>query len=218
MAVVVPAGGRRVPARPTMHRARTDPGPVVAPDQAAHSGHLDDASTTRSGPWSSRRPSTATTPCKPQPALAAFVLLTAGRHFEARLLMDGVVEMARRTGSPLHQAGIDELRNPGEGGRSASGLEAMLECAATGRAGRRPAPAGPGPRQRIRGRRRPGRVGCRRTRARGAALLDPRRQSLDDDGAALTSAMLTAYRAIPWCRPRLSPSSRRAAAPRGRSC
>lgn len=127
----------------------------------------------------------------------AFALQAAGRHFEARLLMDAVVEMARRTGSPLEEARA--LLQFGTGvyeDDPRSALDAMLECAVqAGRAGVRPmqglalANASEGAFD----------LGEWTTAERvlAEAALLTREQTLDDDGAVMTRAMLTAHRDDP---------------------
>jgi class 3 adenylate cyclase len=130
-------------------------------------------------------------------AARAFALMQAGRHFEARLFLDGGVDMARRSGSPTEQGralmylGVSVMEDDPR-----AALNAMLECAElTGRAGVRPmqgmalANSSEGAVD----------LGewdvADRTLAEMALLT--REASADDDGAVMTKAMLTAHRGDP---------------------
>jgi class 3 adenylate cyclase/tetratricopeptide (TPR) repeat protein len=134
-----------------------------------------------------------------RPAVAArsFALMLAGRHFESRLFLDVGVDMARRSGSPTEQGralmylGVSVMEDDPR-----AALNAMLECAElTGRAGVRPmqgmalANSSEGAVD----------IGewhvADRTLAELALLT--REASADDDGAAMTKAMLMAHRGDP---------------------
>ena len=134
---------------------------------------------------------------RPAAASRAFALMLAGRHFEGRLFLDAGVEMARRGGSPFDQArafmyfGVSVMEDDPR-----ASLEAMLECAVlTSKAGVRPV------------------QGLALANASEGAVdlgewdiadraLDEmaeltRGESIDDDGATFTRAMLTAHRGDP---------------------
>jgi hypothetical protein len=123
--------------------------------------------------------------------------MQAGRHFESRLFLDVGVDMARRSGSPTEQGralmylGVSVMEDDPR-----AALNAMLECAElTGRAGVRPmqgmalANSSEGAVD----------IGewdvADRTLAELALLT--REASADDDGAAMTKAMLMAHRGDP---------------------
>ena len=127
----------------------------------------------------------------------SFALHTAGRHVEARLLMEAVVEIAHGTGSPLEEArALLNLGNTVSEDDPRAALEAVMEAAVLS-----------------------GRAGVRALQ--GLALANASEMavdlgewdvadralaevatlshgdSIDDDGAVMTAAMLTAYRGDP---------------------
>jgi class 3 adenylate cyclase len=166
-------------------------------DEAAHAGQVDAALD-----YSERALVLAQTVddevgVRQAAAARSFAMLLAGRHFEARLFLDAGIEMARRSGSPLAEAraliyfGVSVVEDDPR-----AALEAMLECAElAGRAGVRPV------------------QGLALANAsEGAADLgewDVADQALaemerltgpvgpDDDGRAMTTAMLQAHRGEP---------------------
>ena len=142
---------------------------------------------------------------RPAAASRAFALMLAGRHFEGRLFLDAGVEMARRGGSPFDQArafmyfGVSVMEDDPR-----ASLEAMLECAVlTSKAGVRP----------VQGlalaNSSEGAVDLGEWDIADQALDEmaelTRGESIDDDGATFTRAMLTAHRGDPeqaLCRAR----------------
>lgn len=134
---------------------------------------------------------------RPAAASRAFALMLAGRHFEGRLFLDAGVEMARRGGSPFDQArafmyfGVSVMEDDPR-----ASLEAMLECAVlTRKAGVRP----------VQGlalaNSSEGAVDLGEWEIADQALDEmaelTRGESIDDDGATFTRAMLTAHRGDP---------------------
>jgi tetratricopeptide (TPR) repeat protein len=134
-------------------------------------------------------------------AARGFATMMAGRHLEARVLMESAVEMARRTGSSTAQ--MRALMNLGvaiAGDDPRGSLEAMLECAElAGAVGMRPT------------------EGLALANAAESAVdvgewdvadraleqsgrlmaLDRTDDGIDDDGVLMTRAMLAAHRGEP---------------------
>jgi class 3 adenylate cyclase len=127
----------------------------------------------------------------------AFALHMAGRHFEARLLLEAAVTMARRTGSPAAQAralmmcgvGINE-----DDPRAA--LEAMTECATLSSSAGMRAVQGLALANASEGATDLGEWATAESALAGAALL-ARGDQDDADGATMTRAMLVAHREDP---------------------
>jgi hypothetical protein len=134
---------------------------------------------------------------RPAVASRAFALMMAGRHYEARLFLDAGVEMARRGGSPFEQArafmyfGVSVMEDDPR-----ASFDAMVDCAAVAaKSGYRPvqglalANASEGA------------VDLGEWASADRALREmadlAREGTIDDDGATLTRAMLTAHRGEP---------------------
>ena len=130
-------------------------------------------------------------------AARALSTLMAGRHLEARLFMEAVVSMARRSGSPAAQAlalihfGVSVVEDDPR-----AALRAMLDCAALSKAaGLRPS-QGLALANASEGAVDLGEWDIAEESLEEGALL-AREDRADDDGAAMTRAMLVAHREDP---------------------
>ena len=166
-------------------------------DQASHAGQVEETLDYSERALVLAQKLDDEEPLRSAASARSFALHIAGRHFESRLLLEAVVELARRTGSPLEEARALMMFGTSvyeDDPRAA--LESMLECAVlSGRAGVRPlqglalANASEGA------------VDLGEwdvaDRALAEAALLTREESMDDDGGEMTVAMLTAYRGDP---------------------